>query len=105
MNVAICQVISVGISLKRLKNGGYVAGKKPKDGYWRVAWERKRGNIKNVSGILSKKEAESLAVILNALTSRRVSLLVKSLHSQGAAASFERQRKNQIYTGRSFARN
>lgn len=108
MHVKVEKIPQIGtgaiISIKRLKSGVILRGTVPKDGYWKVVWIRKRGTVKAVSGILTKRKAHSLADLLNSLSHRQVSLLVKALHAEGATLQRESQRKNQLYTGRSFAR-
>lgn len=105
MHVIISAVTGNVVSTKLTKYGYKIRKDDPKEGYWRIVWKRKRGGIKDVTGVLTKKEAQTLADMLNTLSGRQVSLLIKSLHTGGAAAQREYQRKNQHYTGRSFARN
>ncbi len=104
MHVKIEPVTGVVISTRLTKQGWRIRENKPKDGWWKVVWKRKRGKVKEISGILTKRKAEDLAATLNTLSGRQVGLLVRSLHSAGAQAHREYEVNNKVYTGRSFAR-
>ncbi len=56
----------------------------PKDGYWKVVWSRKpRDSEKDITGFVSKKEAEWIEDVLNSLSMPVARSLVVKLQSQG----------------------
>jgi hypothetical protein len=103
MHVKVKRITGAVISTRTTKQGFTIRSDDPKDGYWRVVWVRKRKGVKNVSGTLSLRKAETLAKLLNSLSGRDVALVVKSLHTGGVEGHRDRQRKNPSYSGRSFA--
>lgn len=103
MHVTISAVTGLVISTRLTKEGYRIRKNNPKSGYWKVVWVRKRDGVKDVSGILTKRKAEDLAGILNALTGRQVILVVETLHSKGQEVLWRHELDKRQYTGRSFS--
>ncbi len=103
MHVKLVKITTLVVSTEITKQGARIRRQDPKDGWWKVVWVRKRNNVKDVSGILTKRKAQGLADVLNILSKQQVVLLVSSLHARGVEAHREYERKNPRYTGRSFA--
>ncbi len=93
------------LSVKRLKSGAFVSSKPPKRGYFDVIWTRKPKQLpKEVSTLFrSKKSAQRLASLLNAMTRREAIFLVKELYQKGGNDRASEINKNSRYSGRSFA--
>ncbi len=107
-NVTVAKRTSqgLGIAIKRLKGGEIVGTEHPKNGYFYVAWVKTPHKLtQEVTNLFrTKRTAECVASMLNAMTRREAILLIRKLYERGAndhAAKIAKSR-GQSYSGRSF---
>ena len=104
----IIQPVNTGVIIATTyskKLGFRIRSNDPRFGWWKVVWKRKQRGVKEISGALSKGDAERMAAILNAIPKKQALSLVTQLHSKGGNVIRDHQLNNPSYSGRSFARN
>jgi hypothetical protein len=103
MHTFIEPVTGIVVLTEMTEHGWRIRNDNTKDNF-RVVFRRKRGVVKVISGILSKRDAQTLADTLNALSPRQLTLVVTSLHTAGGEAQRQRQNACEPYVGKLSAK-